>query len=192
MKMLLVLDRLAYFLFFRWYYGHVFAHYGKNVRWGRDFRRRVIPQSVRISCPEKIWIGDHCRFDEGVYLQCHGEGDGIVIGEGTRINAHTHVLAYSKISIGARVLVAPFALIASGDHGHASSDVPIMQQPYERSGEITIAEGAWIAHGAKVLGGSRIGRNVVVAAGAVVKGAFDDNSLVAGVPARCVRVTAVN
>lgn len=187
MKLLLILDRLAYWLFFRGHYRRQFAHYGNNVRWGRNSRRLVIPSSVRISCPQKIEIGDNCQIDEGVYLQCHHDGDGISIGDGARINAHTHVLAYSKVSIGSHVLIAPFSLVASGDHGHGRADVPIMHQPYERSGEISIRDGVWIGQGVKVLGGAQIGRNSVVAAGAVVKGKFGDHALLAGVPARCIR-----
>lgn len=187
MKALLLFDRLAFYIFYRRSYKKIFAHYGNNVRWGRDFRRFVIPRSVRISCPEKVRIEDNCQFDDGVYLQCHYDGDGIHIGRGTRINAHAHLLSYSRISLGSNVLVAPFTLIASGDHGHESDDMPIMFQAHKRSGEIVVDDGAWIAQGAKVLGGSRIGRNSVVAAGAVVRGQFEEGSLLAGVPARCVR-----
>jgi acetyltransferase-like isoleucine patch superfamily enzyme len=186
-KLLLIFDRLAFWLFYHRHYRRRFAHYGRNVRWGRDFRRRVIPASVRISCPEKIAIGDDCQIDDGVYLQCHQAGEGISIGAGSRINAHTHILAYSKVAIGSRVLIAPFSLLASGDHGHARADMPVMHQPYERSGEIEIQAGAWIGQGAKILGGAQVGRNSVVAAGAVVKGKFGDHALLVGVPARCVR-----
>ena len=48
--------------------------------------------------------------------------------------------------------------------------------------------GLWLGHGAVVLPGSRIGKHVVVAAGAVVPaGEVPDFSVVAGVPARVVR-----
>lgn len=190
MRVLLLLDRLAFAFFFQWYYKKTFASYGKNIRWGKHFRRRTIPFSVRISCPEKIRIGDNCQFDEGVYLQCHLDGEGIIIGNGTRINAHTHILSYSKIVIGSKVLFAPFSLVASGDHGHRKIDTPIMDQPYEKSGEIVVGDGAWIGQGVKILGSSRIGENSVVAAGAVVKGTFNSHSIIAGVPARCVRSIA--
>lgn len=188
LKFVLVFDRLAFLLFFKWYYQRIFSQYGQNIRWGRDFRHRLIPSSVRISCPGKIQIGDNCQFDEGVYLQCHNLGEGIVIAAGTRINAHTHILSYSKITIGSQVLIAPFSLLASGDHGCKRTDISIMQQPHEMSGEITIGAGSWIAQGAKILGGSHIGCNSVVAAGSVVKGVFQDYSVIAGVPGRCVRL----
>mgnify|MGYP001046304376 CR=1 FL=1 len=47
--------------------------------------------------------------------------------------------------------------------------------------------GAWIGCGAVSLPGATIGRNVVVAAGAVVRGYVPDHCVVAGVPARVVR-----
>lgn len=187
MRLLLLFDRIAFWLFFAGRYRRMFGAYGRNVRWGAHGRRLVIPRSIRISCPEKIRIGNNCQIDEGVYLQCHAEGEGIQIGDGTRINAHTHLLAFSKITLGNDVLIAPFSLLASGDHGHARSDRAVMHQHYERSGPIVVGDGAWIGHGAKLLGGATIGRNSVVGAGAVVKGQFGDHSLLLGVPARCRR-----
>jgi acetyltransferase-like isoleucine patch superfamily enzyme len=53
---------------------------------------------------------------------------------------------------------------------------------------VSIGRGSWLGHGAIVLPGSRIGRHVVVAAGAVVAGLHaPDNCVIAGVPARVVR-----
>jgi acetyltransferase-like isoleucine patch superfamily enzyme len=50
-----------------------------------------------------------------------------------------------------------------------------------------IGAGTWIGHGVVILPGTRIGRNVVVAAGAVVRGEIEDHAVVAGSPARVVR-----
>jgi acetyltransferase-like isoleucine patch superfamily enzyme len=53
---------------------------------------------------------------------------------------------------------------------------------------VSIGDGSWLGHGAVVLPGSRIGKHVVIAAGAVVAGIdVPDLSVVAGVPARVVR-----
>jgi len=54
--------------------------------------------------------------------------------------------------------------------------------------DIVVAERAWIASNATIIGPCRIGRHAVVAAGAVVTGDVDDYAVVAGVPARPVRV----
>ena len=52
---------------------------------------------------------------------------------------------------------------------------------------VEIGPGCWIGTGAVILPGARIGRNVVVAAGAVVRGTVPDHAVVAGAPARVVR-----
>ena len=186
-KLALVIDRALYFLFFRRKYRSEFANYGNNVRWGRDFRRFIIPSSVRISCREKIRIGNDCQIDEDVYLQCHYAGDGISLGSGCRINAGAHILSYSKIEIGSHVLIAPRVMISSGNHGFHSLSVPIMHQPHEKSGEIAIGDGCWIAQDAKVLGSTSIGRNCVIGAGSVVKGNFEIGSVIVGVPGKCIQ-----
>jgi acetyltransferase-like isoleucine patch superfamily enzyme len=54
--------------------------------------------------------------------------------------------------------------------------------------DIHIGEGAWVGSGAIVLGPCRIGAHAVVAAGAVVTGDVAPATVVAGVPARVVRV----
>jgi acetyltransferase-like isoleucine patch superfamily enzyme len=50
--------------------------------------------------------------------------------------------------------------------------------------DIVIAEGAWVASNATVLGPCRVGRHAVIAAGAVVVDDVDDFIIVGGVPAR--------
>lgn len=177
-KLIIICDRIMFWLFYKRYYRKIFGFYGNDIFWGRDFYRKIIPSSVRISRPDKIYIGHNCKLDDSIYLQCHDDGDGIVIGNGTRINAHTHILSFSKITIGDQVLIAPFSLISSGNHGYKHQGIPIMNQPHCKSGAIHINNGVWVAHGAKILGNTNIGCNSVVAAGALVKGNFADNHII--------------
>lgn len=172
-------DRFLFSIFFESYYKKKFKHYGNNIRWGKHFERKIIPRSVRLSCPDKIILEDDVQIDENVYLQCHSESDGIIIRKGSRINAHTHILSYDSIEIGEKVLIAPFCMIASGNHRNSQTG-PIMNTGMERSGNITIAENSWLGQRAVVLGGTSIGRNSIVGAGAVVKGQFADCSKILG------------
>ena len=52
---------------------------------------------------------------------------------------------------------------------------------------VSIGDGSWLGAGAIILPGASIGRNVVVAAGSVVRGDVPDKCVVAGVPAKIVR-----
>ena len=52
---------------------------------------------------------------------------------------------------------------------------------------MSIGAGSWLGAGVIVLPGAVIGRNVVAAAGSVVRGVVPDCCVIAGVPARVVR-----
>ena len=54
-------------------------------------------------------------------------------------------------------------------------------------GPVEIGPGCWIGPGGVILRGAGIGRNVVVAAGAVVRGTVPAHAVVAGAPAKVVR-----
>ncbi|MCR8726531.1 CatB-related O-acetyltransferase [Frigidibacter sp. ROC022] len=51
-----------------------------------------------------------------------------------------------------------------------------------------IGNDVWIGHGALILPGARLGNGVIVGAGAVVRGAVPDYAVVAGNPARVLRM----
>ncbi len=88
--------------------------------------------------------------------------------------------------IGDDVWTGPYVYITDQNHGYEDPDTPIGQQfPVNRP--VSIGAGSWLGAGAIILPGARIGRNVVVAAGAVVRGDIPDQCVVAGVPAKIVR-----
>jgi carbonic anhydrase/acetyltransferase-like protein (isoleucine patch superfamily) len=107
-------------------------------------------------------------------------GDRCIIGRGS------HVIAHQSIVIGPDVFTGPYVYITDQNHGYADPDTPIGRQ-LPRNSAVSIGAGSWLGAGAIVLPGASIGRNVVVAAGAVVRGIVPDHCVVAGVPARVVR-----
>jgi carbonic anhydrase/acetyltransferase-like protein (isoleucine patch superfamily) len=107
-------------------------------------------------------------------------GDRCVIGRGS------HIVAHQSVVIGDDVWTGPYVYITDQNHGYGDPDMPIGRQlPVNRP--VTIGAGSWLGAGAIILPGTRIGRNVVVAAGAVVRGEIPDRCVVAGVPAKIVR-----
>jgi acetyltransferase-like isoleucine patch superfamily enzyme len=107
-------------------------------------------------------------------------GDRCVIGRGS------HIVAHENVEIGDDVWTGPYVYITDQNHGYEDPDVPIGRQfPVNRP--VSIGSGSWLGAGAIVLPGARIGRNVVIAAGSVVRGEIPDRCVVAGVPARIIR-----
>ncbi len=77
-------------------------------------------------------------------------------------------------------------MLTDQNHGYADPEVPIGRQ-LPRNAAVRIGSGSWLGAGVVVLPGACIGRNVVIAAGSVVRGAVPDRCVAAGVPARVVR-----
>ncbi len=107
-------------------------------------------------------------------------GDRCVIGRGS------HLVAHHRLEIGDDVFTGPYVYVTDQNHGYADPDEPIGRQ-LPLNAAVRIGSGSWLGTGAVVLPGATIGRNVVVAAGSVVRGTVPDRCVVAGVPARVVR-----
>ena len=107
-------------------------------------------------------------------------GDRCVIGRGS------HIVAHHSLDIGDDVYTGPYVYITDQNHSYADPDAPIGSQ-WPVNSAVRIGSGSWLGTGAIILPGADIGRNVVVAAGAVVRGKIPDRCVVAGVPARVVR-----
>ncbi len=107
-------------------------------------------------------------------------GDGVVLGRGS------HVIADTSVTIGSDCYFGPYVYVTSTNHSYDDPHQPIGRQ-WPRMEPVEIGPGCWVGTGAVILPGARIGRNVVVAAGAVVRGEVPDHAVVAGAPARVVR-----
>ncbi|MDA0638177.1 acyltransferase [Nonomuraea sp. MCN248] len=165
---------------------------------GHGFRR--LGEGAKIAFPpgaifgeEWIEIGDHTLIGERVSLSCGmwpgadlGPDSILRIGASCSIGRGTHIVAHQSIDVGDDVFTGPYVYITDQNHVYDDPDVPIGRQ-WPRNSPVSIGSGSWLGAGAIVLPGTRLGRQCVVAGGAVVRGEFPDHSVVAGVPAKLVR-----
>ncbi|MFB7475998.1 acyltransferase [Kitasatospora sp. NPDC056184] len=108
------------------------------------------------------------------------------IGGGCVIGRDSHIVGHQSIVLGDDVWTGPGVYISDQAHEYRATDLPIGKQ-WPRNEPVEIGSGSWIGTGAVILPGARLGRNVVVAAGSVVRGEVPDHTVVAGAPARAVR-----
>lgn len=110
----------------------------------------------------------------------------LVIGDRCVIGLRSGIVAHESIEIGDDVWFGQDVYVTDANHGYQDPHTPIGKQlgPHDR---VRIGSGTWIGHGAVVLPGTTIGRNVVVAAGSVVRGDVPDHAVIGGVPARVIR-----
>lgn len=110
----------------------------------------------------------------------------ITIGDRTAIGRGSTILGRARIEIGNDIMTGPNVYITDHNHTYDDLDQPIGKQWFEHD-PVSIGDGCWLGTGVIVLPGARIGRHVVVAGGAVVRGEIPDNCVVAGVPAKVIR-----
>jgi acetyltransferase-like isoleucine patch superfamily enzyme len=108
----------------------------------------------------------------------------IVLGNDVSVNPLTNLIG--KVTIGNAVRIASSVQIFGFNHGFDRIDKYIKDQPINSKG-IVIGDGTWIGAGATILDGVNIGKNCIVAAGAVVTKSFEDFSIIAGNPAKMLK-----
>jgi acetyltransferase-like isoleucine patch superfamily enzyme len=108
------------------------------------------------------------------------------IGSGCAIGRDSHIVGHESIVIGDNVYTGPGVYITDQNHAYSDPEVPVGQQ-WPVNLPVEIGAGCWLGTRVVVLPGTRLGRNVVVAAGSVVRGEFGDTCVIAGAPARVVR-----
>ena len=90
------------------------------------------------------------------------------------------------MEIGDDVHTGPYVYITDQNHGYEDPDEVVHAQ-WPSDVPVQIGSGSWLGTGVVILPGTVLGRNVVVGAGAVVRGTFPDHCVIAGVPAKIVR-----
>ncbi|MFJ7780124.1 acyltransferase [Streptomyces yangpuensis] len=174
--------------------GAVTAQTPGRLRFGAigDGTRLAFPQGT-VFGERWIRLGGHCIIGEQVTLTAGmmpgldlGAEPMLVLGDGVVIGRDSHVIADARIEIGSNTFCGPGVYITSTNHSYDDPHEPIGRQ-WPRSAPVLIGPGCWLGTGAVILPGARLGRNVVVAAGSVVRGEVPDHAVVAGAPARIVR-----
>jgi len=164
------------------------------LRFGRigTGTRLAFPQGTVFGEPW-IHLGDHCIIGEQVTLTAGmmpgldlGPDPVLRLGNGVVLGRGSHVIASQPVVFGDDVFCGPYVYVTSDNHSYDDPDQPVGRQ-WPRSAPVEIGSGSWLGAGAVILPGARLGRNVVVAAGAVVRGEIPDHCVVAGAPARVVR-----
>ena len=156
--------------------------------------------SLRFEGP--CFIGPDVRFEVR-------EGYGrLVVGAYTHVGAHARVRAHEgtlrigaksvigirntincwiDISIGEACLFGDDIYVCDFDHVTTSLEVPIKDQGIVKT-PVRIGDDVWLGTKVVVTRGTDIGDHSVVAASAVARGEYPSRSVIAGIPAKVVRM----
>lgn len=150
--------------------GRKFIKFSGNIRFGND-----------------CWIEAVFQYREFNYYP------NLYIGHDVMMSNHVHVSCVSEIHIGNQTLIGSNVYI--GDHSHGSShvgkvdlSVPPYERPLDDIGTVHIGDRVWIGDGSVILAGTYLCDGCIVGANTVVKGKFTSPCVIAGMPAKVIRV----
>lgn len=139
---------------------------------------------------EGIFLGDNVTIGRQATIRATGTmkniGVGVKVGDNSSIGAFSYIGAAGGVVIGANVMMGPFVGIYAENHKFDELNTLIRDQGVSRSG-IHVGDNCWIGSSAIILDGVSIGNGCVVGAGSLVASSVEDNTVVAGVPARIIR-----
>jgi acetyltransferase-like isoleucine patch superfamily enzyme len=166
------------------------------VRWRPRFHsfgwRSRLGRCDMLTNPRSIAIGRNVIIRKGARLEAvssdTGGGPKLIIGDGTAIQFYFHCGAAGRVTIGRNVLMGGRVYITDHDHSYDEPGLSARESPRLKVAPVEIGDGAFLGEGCVVLKGVRIGRRAVVAANAVVTRDVPDYTVVAGVPAKPVKV----
>ena len=127
-------------------------------------------------------IGKNCDLEPHIDV---GFVPRVSIGNGCQINSNVTI---RTANLGDHVMVAPNVTFLDRQHNFLRTDVPMSEQGHSTRSETIVEDDVWIGQSAIIMPGLRIETGAIVAAGSVVTRDVKAFHVVAGVPARVVRV----
>jgi acetyltransferase-like isoleucine patch superfamily enzyme len=155
-------------------------------RLGECGRGTTIHPSVVIVEPASVCLGHDVTIEPLAVLMGDARGE-LRVGSGTLIAPHAYLQGLGGLRIGERVGVGAGVVMLTAVHAEMPPGEPITAAPL-RYGAIDVGDGCDLGVGSILLPGTCLGPGVQVGAGAVVRGIHPAGRVIAGVPARLLRM----
>lgn len=184
---------------------------------GSGGKKAVVGRGVTLRQPKQIHLGRGVILDDFSLIDFRGDerseiplneqgiflDDSVLLGRssllvakggrihlktGCNISSQCRIATQSQVTIGESTLIAAYAYIGPGNHSVDDTSIPIIEQKMDIRGGVTIGKNCWIGTRATILDGVTIGDNAVVGAHALVRESIPANAIVAGAPARIIKM----
>jgi acetyltransferase-like isoleucine patch superfamily enzyme len=146
----------------------------------------VFEEGVLVFHPETIALGNNLYIGHGAILKGYYNSR-MDIGDNTWIGQQVFIHSAGGVTIGKNAGIGPAVKILTSQHAEEGIEVPILFSRIEVS-PVIIEDDCDVGVGSIILPGVTLGRGTQVGAGAVVTASTPPYAVVAGVPARVLRL----
>ena len=137
-----------------------------------------------------VVLGDNVVIGRNAWFDISRETKGVKIffGDGTQVGRNVVVSACKKISIGKNCLFSYNVSIMDHDHNVLDPNISPLAGGITEGWEVAIEDECFIGAHSFILKEVRLGKHCVVGANSVVTKSFPAYSVIAGSPAKLIRV----
>lgn len=147
-----------------------------------DGRMSFGSKKMRAFCGKLIL--DHCGKNVNIEKGAQFSAE-VSLGDNSGIGVNAIISSY--VTIGNDVMMGPYCMMFTTNHGIDDLSVPMWKQPSTEPKPIIIEDDVWIGARVIILPGVQVGKGSVIGAGSVVTHNVEPYSIVAGNPARLIR-----
>lgn len=137
-----------------------------------------------------VEIGSSCNIGSFCRLICSVNynkiGEAIIIGDNVSLGEYSYIGGASKVVIGDNTIIGQYLSIHPQNHNFKNKNKLIRLQGTNEKG-VEIGQNCWLGSKVTFIDGSKVGDGCIVAAGSVVTKCFEDNVIIAGVPAKIIK-----
>src|SRR3954466_2595653 len=158
------------------------------------FRGRLVTDGICFVAPDvtieigkgaRLHLGRWSWIGHGTKIRAH-EGE-VRIGAKTVLGQECTISSFQHVSIGRECILADRVMLIDFDHGVVEVERPIRAQGiYKR--DVRVGHNVWVGYGACFLRGATVGDNCVIGTNTVITKDMPANAVVAGAPARVLRM----
>ncbi len=162
---------------------------GKSIMIGKNCKFKNI-RNIKIG--SNFYCGNDCRIYtwEKYNNASTGYLPQLIIGNNVSINENCFISCINSIQIGNGCLLGDNVFITDNSHGNGSFEESIIipqQRKIYSKGKVVIGNNVWIGRNVSIMPNVKIGNNVIIGANSVVTHSFEDNVIIAGVPAKIIK-----
>ncbi|QYH38002.1 acyltransferase [Algoriphagus sp. NBT04N3] len=168
-----------------------------NNRFGINFldSDSVILKPIKIGGGSNIYIGRKTYIGEFSWIEALENYRSksfipkIVFGDFVNIGRYSCITAINTIEICDNVLISEYFYVS--DHFHdikPNLNVSPIEMPLSSKGKVKIGKNTFIGYRVSILSGVTIGEYCVVGANSVVLKSFPSYTMIAGVPAKIIKI----
>ena len=157
----------------------------RRITFGHIGKQSYMGKPIGLIGTKNIFLGDRVRIQPGCRLETYDGGE-IHIDDGVSIGQNFHCTSSGNLRIGKNSTVLGNTFITNIDHDYTEIGKHILEQKRIVK-ETIIGENCFIGFGAAIQAGTKLGKQCVVGANAVVRGEFPDYCVIVGVPGKVVK-----